>query len=887
MSPVGRGLRAGRPDPERRRLAEQSHGLRDWRQWGPYLSDRQWGTVREDYSADGEAWTYLTHDDAIARAYRWGEDGIGGICDETQRLCLALALWNGVDPILKERLFGLTGKQGNHGEDVKELYWYLDAVPSHTYLRMLYKYPQRAFPYQQLVDETKRRTRDDPEYKLLDTGVFDEDRYFDICIEYAKADEADILMRVTAINRGPDTAVLHVLPQLWFANHWSWRPDHAKPQMHATGPHSVRAEHRVLGRYDFDVEAGAELLFCENETNPALAGTPRPGLFKDGIHRRVVGGRRDTTSANGPGTKVAAWHTHVLAPGEQWVVRARLVRDQSLIPPFDAFDAQVDTRRAEADRFYAILQDGIAEEDARLVQRQALAGMIWNKQFYNLDVYRWQRGDPTQPPPPEARRQGRNADWRHLAANDVISMPDKWEYPWFAAWDLAFHCLPFALIDPAFAKDQLMLLLGESYMHPNGQIPAYEWAFGDANPPVHAWAARRVYEIEREANGGVGDRAFLESIFHKLLLNFAWWVNRRDAQGRNVFQGGFLGLDNIGVFDRSRPLPTGGYLDQTDGTAWMAMFALNMMGIALELALEDRAYEDIASKFFEHFLYIARALTDIGDRGVGLWNEQDEFFYDVLNLPDGRMHDLKLRSMVGLTPMFAVETIEPETLRRLPRFANRLHTFLQRRTDLAGLVSRWDEPGLGERRLLSLLRGHRMKRLLARMLDPAEFLSDHGVRSLSRAYGEHPYVFESDGARISVGYEPGESASAMFGGNSNWRGPVWMPLNFLLIESLDRFHHYYGDDFLVEAPTRSGTKVTLRGIADDLRGRLTSLFLKGADGGRPIHGTNGRLQTDPHFRDHIWFHEYFHGDSGVGLGAAHQTGWTGLVANLLDHGRPR
>jgi hypothetical protein len=872
--------RPATPDPERRRLAEQEHGLRNWRLWGPYLSDRQWGTVREDYSADGEAWTYFTHEDARRRAYRWGEDGIGGICDETQRLCLALALWNGADPYLKERFFGLTGKEGNHGEDVKELYWYLDAAPSHSYLRMLYKYPQAAFPYERLRSEAARRSRDDPEFELLDTGVFDDDRYFDILIEYAKADEADILMRVTATNRGPAPAALHVLPQLWFANHWSWRRDHPKPLMIARSRSRVFAEHRVIGRYLFDVEPGAELLFCENETNPALLGAPRPGLFKDGVNARIVQGRHGAADGRGPGTKVAAWHMKTLLPGESWVVRARLTRDQSLIPPFAAFDAQIDTRRAETDKFYAIMQEAIASDDARSVQRQALAGMIWNKQFYGVDVYRWLRGDPTQPPPPPERRSGRNADWRHLAAEHVISMPDKWEYPWFAAWDLAFHCIPFALVDPSFAKHQLMLLLSESYMHPNGQIPAYEWAFGDANPPVHAWAARRVYEIERDATG-TGDRDFLEEIFHKLLLNFAWWVNRRDAQGRNVFQGGFLGLDNIGVFDRSRPLPTGGYLDQTDGTAWMASFALNMMGIALELAMEDRAYEEIASKFFEHFLYIAHALTDIGERGVGLWNEQDEFFYDVLNMPDGRMHELRLRSIVGLTPLFAVETIEPSQLARLPRFARRLHQFLERRRDLAALVSRWDVPGLGERRLLSLLRGHRMKRLLVRMLDPAEFLSDHGIRSLSRAYSDAPYVFQSDGARIAVGYEPGESRSGMFGGNSNWRGPVWMPLNYLIIESLDRFHHYYGDDFLVEAPTGSGEKRTLRAVADDLRSRLTGLFLKDAHGNRPINGGRPRLQTDPHFRDNVWFHEYFHGDDGRGLGAAHQTGWTGLIANIL------
>jgi hypothetical protein len=869
------------PDPERRRMAEQEHGLRNWRLWGPYLSDRQWGTVREDYSADGEAWDYFRFDDAKSRAFRWGEDGIGGISDDQQHLCLGLALWNGNDPILKERLFGLTGKQGNHGEDVKELYWYLDATPSHAYLRMLYKYPQAEFPYERLVQEQWQRSRDDREFELLDTGIFDGNRYFDVVIEYAKADEADILMRVTATNRGPDPAELHLLPQLWFANRWSWRNDHPKPMMTARSPRRVIAEDRVIGRYVFDIEPGAELMFCENETNPALRGQPANGLFKDGIDAHVVRGIRGATSAKGPATKVAAWHRRTLAPGEAWTIRARLVRGQSLIPPFAVFDAQLETRKLEADRFYNVLQEALPDDDARQVQRQALAGMIWNKQYYHIDVYRWLRGDPTQPAPPPERKYGRNTDWRHLAAANIISMPDKWEYPWFAAWDLAFHAIPFSLIDPAFAKDQLLLLLSESYMHPNGQIPAYEWAFSDANPPVHAYVARRIFEQERDANGGKGDRRFLEQIFHKLLLNFAWWVNRRDASGRNVFQGGFLGLDNIGVFDRSRPLPTGGYLDQTDGTAWMAMFALNMMGIALELAEMEPAYEDIASKFFEHFLYIAHALTDIGKRGIGLWNEEDRFFYDLLNLPDGRMHELKLRSIVGLTPLFAAKTIEPGLLRRLPRFANRLHLFLERRTDLASLVSRWDVPGIGERRLLSLLSEQKLRHLLTRMLDEDEFLSPYGIRSLSRAYEKTPYVFESDGARIEVGYEPGESRSAMFGGNSNWRGPVWLPINYLIVEALERFHHYYGDSFQIEFPTRSGVMMTLLQVAAQLRVRLVSMFLPDEDGNRAIHGDNALLQQDPHFREHIWFHEYFHGDTGLGLGASHQTGWTGLIANLM------
>ncbi|MCQ8240196.1 MGH1-like glycoside hydrolase domain-containing protein [Rhizosaccharibacter radicis] len=872
-------------DAEKRRLEEQNHGMRNWRLWGPYLSDRQWGTVREDYSENGDAWHYLSHEQARSRAYRWGEDGLAGVCDQTQRLCLSLALWNGRDRILKERLFGLTGPQGTHGEDVKELYWHLDALPSHAYLRMLYKYPQEPFPYDRLVQESRHRSRRESEFELLDTGVFDQNRYFDVTVEYAKADEADILMRVTVINRGPEPAELHLLPQLFFANHWSWREDHPKPTMRTYGRRCVVAEHRMLGHYTFHVEANAEFLFTENETNPTAVGSPPgEGVYKDGFHERVVNGVRGAVRGEGPATKCAAWHRRELLSGEHWTIRVRLVRGEPIIPPFAGFDALVETRRAEADRFYAALQKDIADGDARLVHRQALAGMVWNKQFYSLDVYRWLRGDPTLPAPPEPRRRGRNSDWRHLNADDIISMPDKWEYPWFAAWDLAFHCITFALIDIDFAKEQILLLASESYMHPNGQIPAYEWNFGDANPPVQAWAAWRVYQIEQEQTSN-GDRSFLEQIFHKLLLNFAWWVNRKDNQGRNVFQGGFLGLDNIGVFDRSRPLPTGGYLDQTDGTAWMAMFALNMMRIALELALEDKAFEDIASKFFEHFLYIAQALNDIGDRGVGLWNDSDKFFHDVLNLPDGRTHELKLRSMVGLTPLFAVETLEPALLKRLPNFSRRLHLFLSRRPDLAGLVARWDEPGIGERRLLSLLRGHRMKRLLVRVLDPAEFLSDYGVRSLSRFHADNPYVFNSDGAAIQVGYEPGESGTDMFGGNSNWRGPVWFPMNYLIVEALDRFHNYYGRDFLVECPTASARFRTLREVADEIAERLTRLFLRDADGRRPIYADCETLQSDPHFAGLVLFHEYFHGDSGKGLGASHQTGWTGLVANLLSRRR--
>jgi len=867
-------------DPERRRMAEDQAKAKAWRLWGPYLSERQWGTVREDYSADGDAWGYLTYEDACARAYRWGEDGIAGISDANQQLCLALAFWNGQDTLLKERMFGVTGPEGSHGEDVKELYWYLDALPSHAYLRMLYHYPQRAFPYDEILAESRRRRRSDPEFTLLDLAAYDKSRYFAVTVEYAKADEADILLRITVQNRGPEAASLHVLPHLWFRNEWSWRPDTPRPSLTDGGAGTVIAEHGELGTYVLYSSDSPQLLFCENDSNPRLWGEAGAGRYKDGIHDAVVGGRADAASPTGPGTKAAVWHQAVLPAGAAWTIRLRLARGGTSAP-FDGFDALVATRRQEADAFYAAIQTNIADADARLVQRQALAGMIWNKQYYALDVYRWLRGDPLQPEPPAERRRGRNADWRHLTAGDVLSMPDKWEYPWFAAWDTAFHCVPLAMVDPAFAKQQLLLLTNEDYMHPNGQIPAYEWAFGDANPPVHAWAAWRVFQIEREATGDRGDLSFLERIFHKLVLNFGWWVNRKDAQGRNMFQGGFLGLDNISVFNRSDPLPTGGYLDQTDGTAWMAMYALNLMRIALELALYNDAFEEIASKFFEHFLRIARALTDIGEQGVGLWNEEDGFFYDVLNLPDGRIRSLKLHSMVGLIPMFAVETIEPALLRRLPHFARRLEVFLSRRTDLALLVSRWDEPGQEQRRLLSLLSGPRLKRVLRRVLDETEFLSDHGVRSLSRTHAQAPYVFEHHGLKLSVGYEPAESQTGLYGGNSNWRGPVWMPVNYLIIESLLRFHDYFGNDFTVEYPTGSGRHLSLKEVARELAGRLTRLFLRDADGNRPIYAGQSCFRDDPHFRDLIWFHEFFDGDTGNGLGAAHQTGWTGLIAKLI------
>ena len=865
-----------------------------WKAWGPYLSERQWGTVREDYSPDGNAWAYLPHDHARSRAYRWGEDGIAGISDEEGRLCFALALWNERDPILKERLFGLAGPEGNHGEDCKEYYYYLDATPTHSYMRLLYKYPQAAFPYADLVETNRRRGRDAPEYELIDTGVFGEDRYFDIVVEYAKAAPDDLLIRISATNRGTAPAPLHLLPTLWYRNTWSWGQDHdhdgcprlRRAEVGASGTGAgVVAEHSALGTYTLACDGTPDLLFTENETNVArLFGTPNPSPYvKDGIGEAIVGGHAGAVNPAGVGTKAAAHYRLLIASGATVDVRLRLVAAPGA-DPFADFEALFATRRAEADTFYAALQPPGLGEDERRVQRQAFAGMLWSKQLYRYELADWLRGDPGQPAPPAERRVGRNREWSHLNSAEIISMPDKWEYPWFAAWDLAFHCIPLALVDPDFAKDQLVLLGREWFQHPNGQIPAYEWAFGDVNPPVLAWAAWRVYQIERKARG-VGDRRFLERVFHKLLLNFTWWVNRKDAHGMNVFQGGFLGLDNIGLFDRSAPLPTGGHLEQSDGTSWMGMFCLNMLTIAVELALENPTYEDIATKFFEHFLAIAGALNNLGGgegEGVALWDDEDEFFYDVLHHDSGVLQPLKVRSMVGLIPLFAVTTLEPEELAHLPELRRRLEWFLEHRPELARLVSRWQEPGMGERRLLALVRGQRMKRVLRRMLDEAEFLSPHGVRAVSRHHIEHPYVLEAGGGRYTVEYEPAESDSGLFGGNSNWRGPVWFPVNYLLIESLQQFHHYYGDDFRVECPTGSGRFLTLAEVADDLSRRLIGVFLRDASGRRPVFGGQETMQRDPHWRDWLLFYEYFHGDNGAGLGASHQTGWTGLVAKLIQ-----
>ncbi|MGH7054870.1 MAG: MGH1-like glycoside hydrolase domain-containing protein, partial [Stellaceae bacterium] len=763
-----------------------------------------------------------------------------------------------------------------------ELYYYVDGLPTHSYMRMLYRYPQAAYPYDRLVAESRARGQDDPEFELIDTGIFDESRYFDVTIEYAKGDVDDILMRVTVYNRGPDPAPLHVIPQLWARNIWSWSQPPERPQLSAVGPHRVRVAHPNHDTMHLVCDGTPELLFCDNDTNSnRLFGIESKGFFKDGINDYVVNGVNDAVNPDRSGTKVGALYHETIPAGGRARFRLRLSAGNH---GFDDFAAVFDRRKTEADEFYAALQQGVADQDARRIQRQAFAGMLWSKQYYLLDVREWLRGDPLQPSPPDSRELGRNTDWGHVFNSDVVAMPDKWEYPWYAAWDLAFHCICLAPIDPAFAKSQLVLLRREWYMHPNGQLPAYEWAFGDVNPPVHAWATWRVYEIDRDLHGGKGDRAFLERVFHKLMINFTWWVNRKDIEGRNIFQGGFLGLDNIGIFDRSAPLPTGGTINQSDGTAWMAMYALNMMRIALELALDDHVYEDIASKFFEHFLYIAEAMTNIGGDGIGLWDEKDEFYYDVLHLPGGQRVPLRLRSLVGLIPLFAVEVLGAAVFTQLRGFSTRTHWFLDHRPHLAQLVSRWRDANEDEQHLLSLLRGHRMKRLLDRMLDENEFLSDYGVRSLSKFHEEHPYVLEHAGHRYAVGYVPGEGNSGMFGGNSNWRGPIWMPVNFLLIESLRRFHDYYGDDFKVECPTGSGRLLHLGEVADELARRLCRIFKIDKFGNRAVFGGSPLHRDDPLFRDHLLFYEYFHGDTGRGVGASHQTGWTGLIALLLGGG---
>jgi hypothetical protein len=874
---------------EERRLEESRQRRVHWHRWGPYVSERAWGTVREDYSEHGDAWNYLPHDHARSRAYRWNEDGLAGICDRHQRVCFALALWNERDPILKERLFGLSGPEGNHGEDVKEYYFYLDSTPTHSYMRYLYKYPQREFPYRQLVDENRRRSKQEREFELVDTGVFEGDRYFDVFVEYAKVDSEDLLAKITAVNRGPEPAPLHVLPTIWFRNTWSWNPDVSRPLMRqglrsAEGA-TIALEHEELGSRWLYCAGVPDLLYTENETNTArVFGHANCARYvKDAFHDAVVKGLTDRVNPAQTGSRAAAHYRLTVPPGSSTTVLLRFSDKDSnaLGSPFEDANRVLEQRRQEADEFYGTIIPADLSLDARAVMRQALGGLLWSKQFYHYTVRDWLKGDPLQPPPPASRLNGRNSQWPQLYNADVISMPDKWEYPWYAAWDLAFHTVPLALVDSEFAKQQLTLLLREWYMHPNGQLPAYEWAFGDVNPPVHAWAVWRVYKIEKKRRG-VGDRAFLARAFHKLLLNFTWWVNRKDAEGNNVFEGGFLGLDNIGVFDRSRPMPMGGHLEQSDGTSWMAMYCLNLLAIAMELASEDAVYEDVASKFWEHFIYIAHAMTDLGSDGFEMWDNEDGFFYDVLHLRDGTRYPLKVRSMVGLIPLFAVETLEPEMLARLPGFARRLNWFVEHRPDLTGNIACTRTPGDHARRLLAIVDGARLERVLRVMLDEREFLSPYGIRALSRRHKDQPYRLEVDGVEHRVAYEPAESTSGLFGGNSNWRGPIWFPVNYLIIESLQKFHHYFGDSFTVECPTGSGHRLTLAEVAADLSRRLSSIFLPGEDGRRAVFGGVEQFQRDPHWNTYIPFHEYFHGDDGSGVGASHQTGWSGLVAKLLQ-----
>ncbi len=869
---------------EETRLAEDRDRTRNWKRWGPYLSERQWATVREDYSPYGNCWDYFPHDHARSRAYRWGEDGLLGFTDRQCRLCFGLALWNGRDPILKERLFGLTGSEGNHGEDVKECYYYLDSTPTHSYTKALYKYPQAKFPYSQLLEENRRRGLGGLEYELTDTGVFEGDRYFDVLAEYAKASPEDILIRVTVANRGPEPATLHLLPTLWFRNTWAWgrsNGEHSKPQLCWQQEGVVRAEHGALGNYLFAFEGNGEVLFTENETNSqrlhgASNATP---YVKDAFHEYVVHGRTDAVNPTRVGTKCAGHLVLDLAPGETRVIKARLVSADHPPAQFfgDAFDRVFAERIGEADEFYACLERPGMSEEAKRASRQGYAGLLFSKQFYHYIIGDWLKGDPAQPQPPGERFGGRNREWSHLYSADIISMPDKWEYPWFAAWDLAFHMIPMAQVDPDFAKHQLILFLREWYMHPNGQIPAYEFAFGDVNPPVHAWAAWRVYKIT--GTRGNRDRAFLESVFQKLLLNFTWWVNRKDAEGNNLFQGGFLGLDNIGVFDRSNPLPTGGFLQQADGTAWMAFYSLTMLAIALELAQENPVYEDMASKFFEHFIGIADAINHLG--GNGLWDEGDGFYYDQLKL-GGTSIPLRTRSLVGLLPLIAVEVLEEDQIQALPGFAKRMEWFIEHRPDLARQITWCQQCPHHEHRILAIPSRERLEAALRYMLDETEFLSEYGLRSVSQVHRDHPYVFRVGGDEHRVDYTPGEGNTYLFGGNSNWRGPIWFPINYLLIEALERYGHFYGDALKVECPRGSGQMMNLDEVAAELSRRLGSLFIPDGDGVRPCHGDDQRYARDPHWRDLVLFHEYFHGETGRGCGASHQTGWTALAVRCLE-----
>ncbi len=875
--------------PEHARLAATAAGD-PWQRWGPYLSERAWGTVREDYSANGDAWGSLPHDVAPARAYRWNEDGLAGICDDNQYLCFALAMWNGEDPMMKERLFGLDNHEGNHGEDVKEAYWYLDATPTHSYLEMRYRYPQARFPYDELREESARRGLHDPEYELVDTGIFDYGRFFDVDVEYAKAAADDIVIRIRVANRGPEAARLDLLPTLWFRNTWSWgypkgpmgdvdTPPRIELAELGDGFIAADARHPVLGTYHWYAEGARDLWVTDNETNSRLLFGERdaPEYTKDAFHRRLIDGEAGAVNPNREGTKAAAWYRLDLDPGESTTVLLRLSAVASDEPFGDAAEV-IAARRADADAFYEAIHSDSATEEERRIQRCALAGMIWGKQLFSYDVEQWLDGDPAGPPPPPDRLHGRNARWRHFNAHDILSMPDPWEYPWFAAWDLAFHCLPLGLVDPSFAKANLRLMTREWYMHPNGQLPAYEWEFGNVNPPVFGWATRRMIELDRRWSGVADDR-FLEAMFHKLLLTFTWWVNQKDQDGNNVFQGGFLGLDNIGLFDRSEEVPGGGHIDQSDGTAWMAFATLGMLRLSLELADVRPAYQDIATKFYEHFLSIARAMN-LPDHS--LWDEHDGFFYDVLHLPDGRVVPLKVRSLVGLISLIGVEVIEPELLASNPEFQRRMRWFSTHKPHLAENVASVDRHGVGERVLMSVLDEDKLRSVLRYLLDPDEFLSPFGIRSLSKYHETHPFSVNIGGMDFTISYEPGESETGMFGGNSNWRGPIWFPLNYLIIEAIREYHTYYGDDFTVEMPTGSGNEVTLHEVADELARRLITLFMPDETGRRPFHGGRERLQDDPAWCDLLLFHEYFNADTGEGLGASHQTGWTGLVATLID-----
>ncbi|MEE3715180.1 glucosidase [Tumidithrix elongata RA019] len=878
---------------EQSRLQETQRNI-PWKKWGPYLSERQWGTVREDYSDNGDAWNYFSHDQARSRAYRWGEDGLGGISDDHQVLCFALALWNGKDPILKERLFGLNNSEGNHGEDVKEYYFYLDSTPTHSYMKYLYKYPQAAYPYEDLVKTNRQRSRDELEYELLDTGIFNEDRYFDIFLEYAKADSEDILIKISVANRGPEAATLHLLPTLWFRNTWSWADGSSKPILQKVGnvgDSIIHAHHtdatfqEWIQDYYLYAEGNVPLLFTENETNNAhLFATPNASPYvKDGINNYLIHGERDAVNPAQMGTKASPHYPLSVGAGETQVVRLRLSRTAPAqkSAPFADFEAVFKTRLQEADDFYAAITPVKvqADRDRTNVMRQALAGMLWTKQYFYYDVDKWldeHNVDSTQ------RKKIRNGDWAHMYNDDIISMPDKWEYPWFAAWDLAFHMLPLSIVDSEFAKVQLDLMLRNDYLHPNGQIPAYEWNFGDVNPPVHAYATMQTYLADKARNDGKGDLDFLRYAFAKLLVNFTWWVNRKDREGNNVFEGGFLGLDNIGVFDRSSPLPTGGHLEQADGTAWMVFFSQQMLRIAVELAVHIPLYEEFASKFFEHTILIAGSMDRMGDLKDEMWDEADGFFYDVLRLPDGQAMRLKVRSLVGLLPLAAVSVFEASDIAKLPNFLKRAQTFLRRRPELTANMHMPDQPSAAGRYMLSIFNEQKLRRVLARMLDESEFFSPHGIRSLSRYHCEHPFVFYHNGQEFRVDYLPGDSNTGMFGGNSNWRGPIWMPVNLLLFSALLRLYSFYGDSFKIECPTGSGQYMTLYEVAQELGERLTSIFLRDKNGHRPTYGASEKFQNDPHWKDLILFYEYFHGDNGAGIGASHQTGWTGCVARIIQ-----